>query len=110
MSKPLSTSHPYKCEVDITFPTARHAKTCMDVLSVDDEIGDRVVKSFELVSIGQAAGSATSVQSNNDDIKDFAVMRVCIQATEAKMLRVSLSTFYDVLNVVLKCFQEFDSA
>ena len=29
------------------------------------------------------------------------------QATEAKMLRVSVSTFYDYLTVSLKCLQEF---
>jgi hypothetical protein len=29
-------------------------------------------------------------------------------ATEAKMLRVSVSSFYDFLTVALKCYQEFD--
>lgn len=30
------------------------------------------------------------------------------EATEAKMLRVAVSTFCDYLNVSLKCFQEFE--
>lgn len=30
------------------------------------------------------------------------------QATEAKMLRVSVSTFYDYLKVALKCIHEFE--
>ena len=30
-----------------------------------------------------------------------------VEATEAKMLRVSLSSFYDLLRVVLRCYQEF---
>ncbi len=29
------------------------------------------------------------------------------EATDAKMLRVSMSTTYDMINVALKCFQEF---
>jgi len=29
-------------------------------------------------------------------------------ATDAKMLRVSMSTTYDMINVALKCFQEFE--
>jgi hypothetical protein len=29
------------------------------------------------------------------------------EATDAKMLRVSISTTYDMINVALKCFQEF---
>ena len=32
------------------------------------------------------------------------------QATEAKMLRVAISTFYDYLTVSLKCLQEFSDA
>ena len=29
------------------------------------------------------------------------------EAVDAKMLRVSISTTYDMINVALKCFQEF---
>lgn len=29
-------------------------------------------------------------------------------ATDAKMLRVAMSTTYDMINVALKCFQEFE--
>jgi hypothetical protein len=29
------------------------------------------------------------------------------EATDAKMLRVSISTTYDMINVALQCFQEF---
>ena len=30
------------------------------------------------------------------------------EATEAKILRVAMSSFYDMLDVFLKCLQEFD--
>ena len=84
---------PYKCQVDVTFSTFTEAKRAMDVLSVDGELGDKVVKKFETVS---------------SESGDGFVLRVSVAATEAKMLRVSLSSFYDVLKVVLKCFQEFE--
>ena len=32
-----------------------------------------------------------------------------LKATEAKMLRVAVSSFYDYLQVVIKTFQEFDN-
>jgi hypothetical protein len=34
----------------------------------------------------------------------------CFQAAEAKILRVSVSSFYDYLSVSLKCLQEFDAS
>lgn len=32
------------------------------------------------------------------------------EATEAKMLRVSVSSFFDYLTVSLRCYQEFDTS
>jgi len=157
---------PYKCEIDITFPKRKHAQQCMDVLSVDDEIGDRVCKSFSVVDVvadvvdvvdDNVAGDTTGVtgtvipavmgeegiasppitttgdggggggceeesdalvqsegatrevaMTNREEDEDSrGVLRVNIQATEAKMLRVSISSFYDMLTVFLKCQQEF---
>ena len=39
---------PYKCDLEISFPTARHAETVMKALEVDQDVGDRVTKSFSL--------------------------------------------------------------
>ena len=39
-------THPYKCEVDVTFPNDIDTKRAFEVLSVDDEIGNRVKKEF----------------------------------------------------------------
>jgi hypothetical protein len=41
-------SFPYKCNLEISLPTAGHAETTMKALEVDREIGDRVNKSFSL--------------------------------------------------------------
>jgi len=38
----------YKCSIDIQFPSPLHAQYALDVLSVDEEIGEKVSKSFEL--------------------------------------------------------------
>jgi len=41
---------PYKCVVDVVFDSPTRAKHAMDVLSVDGELGDKVVKNFAIVS------------------------------------------------------------
>mmetsp|Transcript_28377 Transcript_28377/g.66392 ORF Transcript_28377/g.66392 Transcript_28377/m.66392 type:complete len:341 (+) Transcript_28377:74-1096(+) len=82
--------YPYACEIEVTFPTPRHAEQTQRVMEVDQEIGDRVRKSFSLCG------------------DDKNVLRISFEATEAKFLRVSVSSCYDFLTVALKVFQEFD--
>jgi hypothetical protein len=38
----------YVCEIRISFPTVKHAEQTKQVLEVDQEVGERVVKSFAL--------------------------------------------------------------
>ena len=40
---------PYKCDIDITFPSNKHAMDAKNVLSVDQEIGDKAEKTFEIL-------------------------------------------------------------
>mmetsp|Transcript_13092 Transcript_13092/g.22261 ORF Transcript_13092/g.22261 Transcript_13092/m.22261 type:complete len:135 (-) Transcript_13092:63-467(-) len=87
-------AHPYKCQIDIALPSESCAMNVKSVLEVDQEIGDRVKKSFTLTP-------------DSDHPSSNRVLRVSFQATEAKMLRVAVSTFYDYLTVALKCLQEF---
>ncbi|KAL7574584.1 hypothetical protein ACA910_015934 [Epithemia clementina (nom. ined.)] len=81
---------PYCCDIDVTFPTSRHAEQTMQVMRVDKELGDKVVKSFSL----HGEGNRT--------------LRISFQAGEAKLLRVVVSSFFDYLVVALKVYQEFD--
>eukprot|EP00527_Entomoneis_sp_CCMP2396_P001754 CAMPEP_0198148444 /NCGR_PEP_ID=MMETSP1443-20131203/41434_1 /TAXON_ID=186043 /ORGANISM="Entomoneis sp., Strain CCMP2396" /LENGTH=102 /DNA_ID=CAMNT_0043813131 /DNA_START=24 /DNA_END=332 /DNA_ORIENTATION=+ len=81
---------PYACDIEIAFPTPRHAEQSMRIMQVDEEIGDRVQKSFSLVG------------------DENEIVRISFQATEAKLLRVSVSSFYDYLVIALKVYQEFD--
>lgn len=41
---------PYKAQVEVTFPTPTQAKHAMDVLSVDGELGDKVIKTFAIAA------------------------------------------------------------
>eukprot|EP00543_Licmophora_paradoxa_P002810 CAMPEP_0202447408 /NCGR_PEP_ID=MMETSP1360-20130828/6176_1 /ASSEMBLY_ACC=CAM_ASM_000848 /TAXON_ID=515479 /ORGANISM="Licmophora paradoxa, Strain CCMP2313" /LENGTH=84 /DNA_ID=CAMNT_0049064493 /DNA_START=87 /DNA_END=341 /DNA_ORIENTATION=+ len=84
----MAKTFPYKCDLEIGCPTEEYSEKIKRVMEVDQELGDRVIRTYQL---------------------DGRIMKVSFQATEAKMLRVSVSTFYDYLNVALKCIQEFDS-
>jgi Transcription factor Pcc1 len=81
---------PYTCEMEIVLPESRRtmATDLMRILSVDKEIG-RVVRTF---SVRPARKNALVIH--------FA-------APEAKLLRVSVSSFTEYLNVALHCYQEF---
>ena len=45
----ITDPRPYKAQVEVTFPTPTQAKHAMDVLSVDGELGDKVIKTFAIV-------------------------------------------------------------
>jgi hypothetical protein len=40
---------PYTCELDVTFPTDESAIQTKEVMEVDDEVGNRVVKTLEIL-------------------------------------------------------------
>ncbi|KAG7359863.1 transcription factor Pcc1 [Nitzschia inconspicua] len=103
-----STNTRHTCEVEVTFSTNLQAKQALQVLQVDQEPTDRVTKSFSLVETEIHQGS------NNNNVdgtqqSGTCLMKVRFESKELKMLRVSVSSFYDYLAVVIKTFQEFDS-
>ena len=59
-------NRPYKCTVEITFPSKIDAQRAMDVLSVDNEVGERAVKFFTLLPPRQR-------QEGDDDKKNFII-------------------------------------
>jgi len=85
----------YRACIDLGFPTSESASQAMEVLSVDGEIGDKISKKFSVV------------EADCDENSELRVLRIEFEATEAKMLRVAVSSMYDSINVALKCFQEF---
>ncbi len=42
---------PYTCRVDLALPTPTHAQLLQDALSVDGELGNKIVKSSAIVAI-----------------------------------------------------------
>ena len=43
-------SRPYKSTVHLALPSTKHAQYLKDVISVDDEVSNKVVKSFTVVT------------------------------------------------------------
>jgi hypothetical protein len=45
-----SAARPHSCDIRIDFPTAQHTEQTLRIMQVDEEIGDRVTKSFSIDS------------------------------------------------------------
>jgi len=77
---------PYSISTRVKFPSAALANTALEVLSVDSELSDRCSKTL-------------SVEG------PFLVVE--IHAEEARLLRVSIGSFWDMCIVCMKGMQEF---
>mmetsp|Transcript_12797 Transcript_12797/g.47283 ORF Transcript_12797/g.47283 Transcript_12797/m.47283 type:complete len:108 (-) Transcript_12797:2171-2494(-) len=81
---------PFQCDIDVVFPTERAAKMVEQAIKVDKELQPDKIR--------------------RDIRAEQMVLKVRFQATEARLLRVSLSSFYDMVGVCLRTLQEFDDA
>lgn len=59
---------PYKCKVDLALPTPIYAHHLRDALSVDGELGNKIVKSFSIVSVLEEK-HAMDATNNGDDMR-----------------------------------------
>jgi len=85
----METAKPYECTLRIQLQNARHATIIKDCMEVDEELQPlKVSKQFTIT------GSILTLQ---------------IAATEIRMLRVALSSFFDMVTVSVKTLLEFDS-
>ncbi|CAM9123972.1 unnamed protein product [Choristocarpus tenellus] len=76
-------------EVEVTYPSATLALMARNTLSVDEEIQpNKICKSFRV---------------------DGSTMHVHFTASEEKVLRVVMSSFFDMALVVSRTMMEFDS-
>ena len=64
-------ARPYKCTVQLALPSAQYARHLRDVISVDKEISNKVVKSF---SIDRAPADDGGDGSGDGD--DISVLRM----------------------------------
>lgn len=46
----VSKKKDYQCQIDILFPTATQALHAKEVLEVDGEIGDQIMKTFQVIA------------------------------------------------------------
>jgi hypothetical protein len=102
-------SHGHACEIEVTFPTNLQAEQALQVLQVDQEPTDRVTKTFHLLKQPATTVHPGDTDTLSEEQQLIYLLKVRFESKELKMLRVSVSSFYDYLSVVLKTLQEFDT-
>ncbi len=63
-------SRPYESTVHIALPSAQYAQQLKDVVSVDEEISNKVVKSFSIVTSQEAAAYEDHIDGGADNSVD----------------------------------------
>lgn len=66
---------PYKCQIDLALPTATHAQHLRDVLSVDGELGNKIVKFFS-VERASKEGDGSGRDDGCDGNDELRVLRM----------------------------------
>jgi len=79
-----------RSDVDLTFPTAAGAAMVAEAVGVDEELQPDKIHRAVMATGNKLTGH--------------------FKATEARLLRVSLSSFYDMVSVCLRTLQEFDDS
>ena len=67
---------PYKCTVQIALPSKKYAQHLKDIISVDQEISDKVVKSFSLVNYSGCIKDADVRCSGESEENDMRVLQM----------------------------------
>ena len=63
---------PYTCRVDLALPSSIYANHLKDVLSVDGELGNKIVKSFSVVGVSSEEHGG----QNQNEEKELRVLRM----------------------------------
>ena len=67
---------PYKCTIRISLPSNQYAQYLMDVISVDKEISNKVVKYFSVVTGRDHNIDDSSEDGNNNADSDMNVLQM----------------------------------
>ena len=70
MADTNTIQRPYKCTVQLALPSNQYAQHLKDVISVDQEISNKVVKTFSIVS------AAPSEKDEGDGSGDMRVLQM----------------------------------
>ena len=85
----VAANKPYQCTLRIHLQNERHAMIIKDCMEVDEELQPlKVSKQFTITG---------------------SILTLDIAATEVRMLRVALSSFFDMVTVSVKTLLEFDA-
>jgi len=57
---------PYICEIDISFPSSTCAQHARDVIRVDEELTDSVIKTYSLIRYSESMNYGTTVMDDDD--------------------------------------------
>ncbi len=74
-------SRPYKSTVNIALPSIQYAQHLKDVVSVDEEVSNKVVKSFSIATPQEVDGS-------DDDRGNDAIVRDAEDDNTRRVLRM----------------------
>ena len=83
-------SLPVTATLTIPFTTSKRAQTALTSLSVDQEL------------------SPNSVHKLYSILKDETTLQIIFSCQDVRMLRISMSSFFDMSKVVIETIEEFD--
>ncbi|KAI9651757.1 MAG: hypothetical protein M1831_007601 [Alyxoria varia] len=126
----ILTHETHTSTIQTPFPTPRLARIALQALSVDEELSPLVRRSFSLSSsytsipamktapanaytnaTATAAAAVTTDEPQIDatDAEDKRILITHYRATTNRMLRVSVTGFFESLGVVIGCMRELDN-
>ena len=91
---------PYDCTVRLRFPSEHLAKVAMNSLSADKELrGNKVARTMVV----------TDEDGNSDEASRGKryILQATFRARELRLLRVCVSSFYDMTSIIVRTQLEF---
>jgi tRNA threonylcarbamoyladenosine modification (KEOPS) complex Pcc1 subunit len=86
----MASTFPLTATLNIPFASLKRAETALGSLSVDKEL------------------SPTSILKTYTILQDTTILQVTFSAIDVRMLRIALSSFFDMSKVVIETIEEFD--
>jgi len=86
----MDPTFPLTATLNIPFTSLKRAKTALGSLSVDKELSPKsILKTYTI-------------------LQDTTILQVTFSAIDVRMLRIALSSFFDMSKVVIETIEEFD--
>jgi len=86
----MASTFPLIATLNIPFTSLKRAETALGSLSVDKELSPKsILKTYTI-------------------LQDTTILQVTFSAIDVRMLRIALSSFFDMSKVVIETIEEFD--